>query len=218
MPIRFLKPITVLAFLSLSACANVPGMYQDFENSAKSAYPDAAIAFQSVKPSDTRKLSDPQLVPLSKGDPILLLDKEAQNKGYFKVVEFEITQADTYEIRGILDCRCFGKLSGKNVVVPRLFLKENATGKITASHPGLLMEYLNVWDGGYYYNGIEAALKPGKYSLIVAADNATKGHGIYSYETYAVGASVGPIPMTISISAAPDGNVKLLIEPKKKSS
>lgn len=210
-----LKLITLCMALNLLAsCANIPKMYQKFDADKKPTYSTPTDAIKAVNPSIDYIVGEKRTISFSEADPVLLVEQNTGNKGYFKVVQFKVASAATYVIRGLLNCRCLGKLSGKNAVVARLYLWDAEAGKVFSSMPGLQKDHS--WAGDDYYNQLEVELKPGNYLLIVAVDNSAKGGPLFSVNNYGA-SSVTPIPVFYSISAAPEGNVDLIIQDKSLS-
>ena len=203
-----------LSSLIFIGCVSTTQMYDEFQSSARTTYDSPEGAFKSLRPTLKYVLRSRTPIELAKTDPVLMLDKNTDNRGYFKIVEFEIKEQGNYDIKGIINCRCFGKLSGKNAVMARLFLLNRKTGKILMSFPGITKEHISFVDGDQWANRLQASLTPGLYSLIVAADNAVKGASIFNFEAY----GAMPVPVTIDIYSSPDGKVDLQIQPKPMNS
>ena len=190
-----------------SGCANVPQMYQDFNAHEKVKYTSVSDAFKSVHSTGNLVFNESTTVELGENDPVLLIDSVTHNKGYFKIYSFTPPTNGPYSIKAFLNCRCFGKFSGKNAVCPKLYLLDPTTGK-TVSSPNRLTQETG-WTDHRNYVGIDATLEKKRYQLLVAADNRFKGQEL---ESAPLGTSS---ILSISIGAAPDGQIDLIFEKKK---
>jgi|GEM_PF-3806845 len=190
-----------------TSCTNVPKMYREYEAKQKKPYPNSSAAFAAVKPTITIPLDTRTTIELGDRDPIVMTDPENDNNGYFKIVNILVPKKDTYSIKAYLNCRCFGKLSGKNAVCARMYLWDTNLKKIIPSKPGLV-EDSGLFSGASY-NALEAPLEAGKYRLLVAVDNRFRGGEMNSVPLYGVSNL-----LSVGIYGAPDGAVDLIVEKK----